>query len=401
MAPSAADAGPSARSDVSFVLPDRKTRVAITGDGPSYVVTIAGTPAARWTEGEAVRVSPAMVQDERASMAPVLQLEMTGADARLEAVWTAIYALWLHPLHRDDDIIPAAVPHALVDYLCCTGLARISPFAAEYNASPGSSLLWLAHEAFWQGAGAPDSLSWLQARPETRFAGFNGGLGAFASQLSFTRQGNVCTVHPLRPPKPSPGTIVYSRYIVELEQHLDIVHIDAANAEHFAAYARWQNSDRVNAGWKERGSDDKHRAYLAAQLADPHSMSCLFLWDGQPAGYCELGWAKEDNMACFVGANCGITLGPHDQNSHILVGEERFRGGKRYQAVATSIKHTCFLRDPRTQQVVAEPRIDLPSVPIQDRFLPQEKKKRFHLPHKEAMLFCLCRDRFFQEAHFC
>jgi hypothetical protein len=225
-------------------------------------------------------------------------------------------------------------------------------------------------------------------------------MGVFANQLGFTRNGNVCTVHPVRPPKPKPGTLIYSRYIVELGQQITIRHIDASNPVHFEAYKRWQNSDRVNKAWKERGPDEHHRQYLAKQLADPHSMSCVFEWDGELAGYTEIGWVMEDNAACFFGSNCNIVVGEHDQNSHIIVGEERFRGGKRYQAVATSIKHCCFLRDPRTKQVVAEPEYDLNHVQIQDRFLPQEKKKRFHLPHKTAMLFALQRERFFQDAHF-
>jgi hypothetical protein len=38
----------------------------------------------------------------------------------------------------------------------------------------------------------------------------------------------------------------------------------------------------------------------------------------------------------------------------------------------TSMKHMCFLRDPRTDVVVGEPRADLPIVPKLVRALPQE-----------------------------
>lgn len=41
-------------------------------------------------------------------------------------------------------------------------------------------------------------------------------------------------------------------------------------------------------------------------------------------------------------------------------------------AVMTSMKHMCFLRDPRTEIVVGEPRADLPIVPRLKAFLPQE-----------------------------
>ena len=38
----------------------------------------------------------------------------------------------------------------------------------------------------------------------------------------------------------------------------------------------------------------------------------------------------------------------------------------------TAMKHACFLRDPRTDVVVGEPRSDLPIVPKLKLFLPQE-----------------------------
>ncbi|KAL1849839.1 hypothetical protein Daus18300_013152 [Diaporthe australafricana] len=393
---------------IDFRLPDGKTEIWLGVQGPDYVVGSGDTTLASWTSDDRqTRVSPAMVDDDRAELGQVLTLKLNldesssaaqQEDVVFQLVWVSVYALWLHPEHRVDDIVAIAVDSARVgEYLRCTGLGIISPFCTE---SSGSDVIyWLQREAFWQGAGAPDNQHWLQSRPEASFPGFNSGLGVFPSQLGFTKKGNVCTVHAVRPPKPRPGALVYSRFILDIGQQLQIHHIDASDPVHFEAYKRWQNSDRVNAGWKERGPDEKHRAYLASQLADPHSMSCVFSWDGKLAGYCELGWVKEDNAACFFGAQCNVIVGEHDQNSHILVGEEQFRGGQRYQAVATSIKHTCFLRDPRTKQVLAEPRYDLAHVKIQDKYLPQEKKKRFHLPHKTAMLFALQRERFFQEAH--
>jgi hypothetical protein len=409
-------------STTRFKLPDGETEVWISGTnnapGKDYVVGSGDATLARWTNiGTQTRLSLPLVKDDIAQFGNVLQLELLGSHVPtsslpfgsdnqnhdLALAWASVYAFWVHPDHRDDDVVAVSVESERVgEYIQCTGLGVLSPYSPNAETSkPEDKIYWLSREAFWQGAGAPDSQHWLRARPEvTNFPGFNGTLGVFASQLGFTRKGNVCTVHPVRPPKPKPGTVIYSRFIVELGQQLRILHIDAKNPAHFEAYKRWQNSDRVNNAWKERGPDEHHRAYLAAQLADPHSMSCLFEWDGELAGYTELGWVKEDNAACFFSSNCGIVVGEHDQNSHILVGEEHLRGGKRYQAVATSIKHCCFLREPRTKQVIAEPQFDLAHVHIQSKYLPQEKKKRFHLPHKTAALFALQRDRFFQEGYF-
>jgi hypothetical protein len=84
----------------------------------------------------------------------------------------------------------------------------------------------------------------------------------------------------------------------------------------------------------------------------------------------------------------------------------------------TSLKHCCFLRDPRTEIVVGEPRSDLPIIPRLIRFLPQEfnrasplmiiilfvlcdtdsVRQEFELPHKRAVYFTLRRERFFQAA---
>ncbi|KAM6509559.1 hypothetical protein FALCPG4_017211 [Fusarium falciforme] len=404
---------------ISFKLPDGKTEIWIettkNNTGTDHVVGSGDRALARWaTDGTKTRISPAMVNDDRAEFDQVFALELLsfdegfsrlpfaseGQQQDLALAWASVYALWLHPDHREDDLIAISVDSERVgEYVRCTGLGVLSPFSP--STTPKDAIYWISRDVFWQGAGAPDSQHWLRSRPEvTSFPGFNGTVGVFANQMGFTRKGNVCTVHPVRPAKPKPGTVIYSRFIVELGQLLQIRHIDAESPVHFETFKRWQNSDRVNASWKERGPDEHHRKYLAEQLADPHTMSCVFEWDGELAGYTELGWAKEDNAACFFNSNCNITVGDHDQNSHIIVGEERFRGGKRYQAVATSIKHCCFLRDPRTKQVIAEPRFDLSHVHIQNKYLPQEKKKRFHLPHKTAILFALQRERFFQEGHF-
>lgn len=87
-------------------------------------------------------------------------------------------------------------------------------------------------------------------------------------------------------------------------------------------------------------------------------------------------------------------LGDYDQGTHLLIGEDKFRGRHRctsfcssfhractradsardgsVTAVMTSMKHACFLRDPRTEVVVGEPRADLSIVPKLKLFLPQE-----------------------------
>ena len=178
---------------------------------------------------------------------------------------------------------PPPLPHLSVS----TGLAFVPPDAQ------GPSELLLVRSSFWQGAGASLARHWLRspvAHPSLS------PLCPFPFFESFTRGEHVLTTHPKRPPKPAPGSVLYARYICSVGQMLKFTHIDASNPRHFEAYQRWQNSHRVNIGWREKGPEEKHKAYLAARLADPHIMGFVIEWDGEMAGYGEIGWAKEDPM---------------------------------------------------------------------------------------------------------
>lgn len=83
--------------------------------------------------------------------------------------------------------------------------------------------------------------------------------------------------------QPKAGTILYQRYINALSPSssapsekdlanpkstsyplLTLQIIDPSNEVHFKTYCQWQNSDRVNEGWKERGDDEHHRTYVVS-----------------------------------------------------------------------------------------------------------------------------------------
>lgn len=252
---------------------------------------------------------------------------------------------------------------------------------------------------FYQGAGAPLGLGWLQM-PVPNAAGRFGGLttSSFPRTMSFTSRTDppVLKAHPLRPPKPILGQVCYRRFIPAVGQTLELTHLDPHNPTHFEAYKRWQNSDRVNVGWKERGPDEHHLNTLLGVLADPHKMAFIMSWDGEPAGYGEASWNKEDGISAFVPNESGV--GDWDQGTHSLVGEEKFRGGRRYAAYITSLKHFCFLREPRTDIVVGEPRYDLAVIPLLKTYLPQFVVKEVELPHKRAVFFNMTREDFFHKA---
>ncbi|TIA90382.1 hypothetical protein E3P81_02442 [Wallemia ichthyophaga] len=298
-------------------------------------------------------------------------------------LWAILRAMW-HVFSRREYIAierPSAPIHT---YLTQTGLGFGSPV--------DEAVVILARESFWQGAGAPETYDWLRRENDSSTPNAP-SRHVFPQIQSFTKNELVATVHPLRPPKPTPGSVFYTRYVPAIGQTISFVHMDGSNATHFEHYKRWQNSDRVNTGWRERGSDEKHHKYIADRLADKHMMGFLFAWDGNLAGYGELAWVMEDPINVY----CGGML-PFDQGIHLLVGEEHFRGKERFIATVTSMMHFCFLREPRTQNVVVEPRADLGLVPRLASLLPIEMNREFEFPHKRAVFFRQHRQRFFQAA---
>jgi len=311
--------------------------------------------------------------------------------------WASLYAFWVR---RDEhERLPLTFGESISNreqlyaYFTRTGLAFRAPDAPQEDRFQ----VLLDRSAFWQGAGAPLGRSWLQTPvpSSTEFGPLQST--AFPLVLSFTRSQDppVLTTHPLRPPKPVPGSVLYSRYIHGVNSHLTLTHINADDPVHFETYCKWQNSDRVNVGWREKGDEEHHRKYHKARLADPHILGYLVAWDGELAGYGEASFNKEDGMAAFVGG-----MGDWDQGTHLLVGESKFRGRHRFAASMVSMKHFCFLRESRTQIVIGEPRADLPIIALLKAHLPQDYRKEVELPHKRAVFFVLHRDRFFTDAIF-
>jgi len=193
--------------------------------------------------------------------------------------------------------------------------------------------------------------------------------------------------HPQRAPKPV--GIVYARHIPWLNQTLSfrVAEIEQ-DLPHFH---RWMNDPRVAHFWQEEGDLAKHRAYLEQMHNDPHTLALIGCADGQPFGYFEVYWAKENR------------IGPHydvadfDRGWHVLIGEENVRGRPWVTAWLPSLMHYIFLDDVRTQRIVGEPRADhVQQINNLDRngFA---KIKEFDFPHKRAMLVSLLRERFFEE----
>jgi len=193
--------------------------------------------------------------------------------------------------------------------------------------------------------------------------------------------------HPQRPAKRE--GVLYRRHIPWLGRTFSFRSLDIE--ADLPRFHRWMNDPDVAQVWQEDGDLDKHRRYLETLAGDPHLQTMVACLDGEPFGYFEAYWAKENRIAPFYDAD------DYDRGWHVLIGEPGCRGKAFATAWLTSISHYLFLSDPRTRRVVGEPRADHRQ---QLRNLDRSgyaKVKEFDFPHKRAMLVMLLRERYFTD----
>lgn len=311
-----------------------------------------------------------VVDDSRAEEQEVWELKKLDSKLSFDDIWCALYCFWIR---RDDhDRYPIQVgsefknEEKVFKYLIFSGLGFRAPDAKhEFE-------LLLDRCTFWQGAGAPLDRSWIRSpQPHPSVVGDLMST-SFPYMVSFTRNQHVLTTHPVRPPKPPPGAIIYSRYIHSVGSHLQLFHIDPDNKEHSDKLSSWMNDDRISDDWKEKGN-------LQGRMDDPHTISYISTWDGEYAGFGEINWSKEDAVSAFVGG-----LNDYDQGTTSLVGDDKFNGRNQFAHMTLSTKHFCFLREPRTEVVIGTPQADPDVVGILKTSLPQDLRRQVELPSKKA-----------------
>ncbi|OAL53684.1 hypothetical protein IQ07DRAFT_608990 [Pyrenochaeta sp. DS3sAY3a] len=334
----------------------------------------------------------------RTRRSPYVTVTWAGDRPSVPQLWLIAYALVSqHPLVENFRVLFSGKDsQGLARELYTTGLFHPHPKASSASASHDGHLL--LRSTFWQGAASPFGSRPVWAphldtagKPITRVS------PPFPFQTAPTTQFPALprhTMHPVREPKPEPGSIIYSRWIPHLKEHFTMVAVDYTNADHLNLFHTWQNDPRVAAGWNETGTLEEHREYLRKLHEDPHVLTMFAAFDDILFAYFEVYWAMEDHMGAHYQSS------PYDRGRHSLVGDIRFRGPYRVSAWWSGLMHYMFLDEPRTWNLVGEPAVISSTVLAYDFAHGFHVEKLMDLPHKRSALMMVNREKFFTLSPF-
>ncbi|EWZ35369.1 hypothetical protein FOCG_05678 [Fusarium oxysporum f. sp. radicis-lycopersici 26381] len=346
----------------------------------------------------------------RARRSPCVTVYWAGPEApSLGQVWLLAYALFTLRTSVESYRLElhGAGAAILGQQLTAVLLAIDHPLKGREKRQPSNktdeSLVLLLRSTFWQGAGSP-----FGPRPVWCPEESPSSLPASAPLGSFplTPLHNTTTItvagdpddpervqqswHPVRPAKPAPGAVVYSRWIPHLNETFSMVSVDYNDTEHVRLFHEWQNDPRVSQGWSQTGTLEQHQEYLREVHGDPHVIALLAKWDDIHFAYFEVYWAKEDRLGGYFNA------GDFDRGRHSLVGDVRFRGPHRVSAWWSSLMHYLYLDDPRTMYVVGESQETNTTIVMYDFVHGSGLDKLVDLPHQRSAFVRSSRERFFQ-----
>jgi len=239
----------------------------------------------------------------RARRSPQTSFEWIGEKApSLGQIWNVIHAIYLgHPTHEYFRLILHGAEKEIIrNELLCTGLGvnHPKPWLTVDKVTAHSEELLILRSAFWQGAASPTGPRPIWVMGD----GTDGPLRKPLDQYPIMPENHhftmkfpeqpVYTRHPIRRPKPHPGSIAYSRYVPEIDEYFSLEVVDWQDLEHLKIFNKWQNDPRVAQGWNETGTMEQHREYLRKLHLDPHVL-CLFgRFNQSRFAYFELYWSK-------------------------------------------------------------------------------------------------------------
>jgi hypothetical protein len=231
----------------------------------------------------------------RARRSPYVTISWTSEPPTVPQMWLVAYALISqHPLVEHLRIVLSGEgSQQVAKDLYSTGLFHPHPTTSIASAAHDGQLLLRA--TFWQGAASPFGARpvWaplldVSGKPiTTQYPPFPFQNAPSTQYPALPRH----TWHPVREPKPEPGSIIYSRWIPHLNEHFTMIAVDYTNPDHLNLFHNWQNDPRVAAGWNETGTVDEHREYLRNLHEDPHVLTMFAAFDGILFAYFEVYWA--------------------------------------------------------------------------------------------------------------
>lgn len=257
----------------------------------------------------------------RARRSPYTVFEWKEQLPTLGQIWGIVHAIFLaYPTNEYFRVnLLGKDKETLRTELLTTGLAIAHPKpwgSKEHGAKGEAKEILISRSAFWQGAASPVGPRPIWVLGEGTDGPARESLAQYPTwpeNFQFTSkfpEEPVYTRHPVRRPKPHPGSIAYSRYIPEIDEHFSLEVVNWEDEEHLKLFNTWQNDPRVAKGWNETGTLDQHREYLRKLHFDPHVL-CLFgRFNETRFSYYELYWAKV-RISCYIGliTSTDIALG--------------------------------------------------------------------------------------------
>lgn len=162
--------------------------------------------------------------------------------------------------------------------------------------------------------------------------------------------------HPLRPPKPPPNTVVYSRWIPHLRQTLSLLVLDDVNDSDPGQTLFYPHSAESRSYQQQQQRQrQRQRQRPQSLMPNPSRMSVVAkLDDGTPFASAEVYWAREDPATPTH--NCRTR--DFDRGvRHVVIGHDRVSDKERRLAAASAwscLLHYAFLDDVRTMAVLWE-----------------------------------------------